>query len=248
MRIFPLIKTLLITAVVAIIVIVIFNVLFIKYLASQEKEPIDTTRYSKIVPPDYLNILNLKKDYPNDPIDNKFEFVNTVLSKFRMPITTVIYDKKYYLQICKMDSASNSSLEDIITMNLNDAKISIYTPYSIVKSTPIEYRFKLTRPLKPTKIFVTLDGKESRELIRNDSVVYYYSEMTNFSIKYKPTGLYDIYGQTDETSDPVKYLPLEILFLKRNNSLYLLIMSINKEYMTYQRGLLYSLVTNKRID
>jgi hypothetical protein len=205
---------------------------------NQPKEIPDNLYYSDEIPKDYLQLIHHIRG-------KDINFLKTTKGKFRNPISCFIYNQQYYIQIYKMDSLFNYSLKSNLKEDFGNAKKSSNVFYSVDDRSKIEYSYKLTAPTKPTSVFLKVLGKNNRILLKNDSIAYYYSDFKNFSIKYDPTGLNDIYGETKGGLFS-KVLPIEILFIKRDHSLYLLTMSVYEDASDskYAPGILYNLINH----
>ena len=73
-------------------------------------------------------------------------------------------------------------------------------------------------------------------------MAYYSSYFKNFFIKYKPTGEEEFYGKASQKDDDdAKRIRLELMFLKRDDNLYFMLMYSNKTALP--AGTLYGSVT-----
>jgi hypothetical protein len=113
------------------------------------------------------------------------------------------------------------------TFNSTEQWKNIYsTDYLPNKIISINYR--LGTKEKVHSVYFTLYGNSTRILKKNDTAAYYYSNFKNFSIKYQKEGKIDIYGKA-KGNPQGSNVPLEIIFLKRNNNLYFILLT-NKNY------------------
>jgi len=231
--------------------------LFVKkalHITTNDDVP-DSDSTSNAIPPDYSKILKLKQSCCGDSDTSKFYFTSTEFFKLRNPISFFVYKKKYTLQIYKISSDCKQPLDKYIIEKYINVKKTMNLCYTMFDKDNIVYLYKASLPLKVSKVYLTLDGKDNRTITKNDSVVYYYSMLNNFSIQYQLNVAHDIFGETgihDGFADKKKdsffsspkpdYQPFEMLFLKRNNSLYLLMMAANKKDIPYSPGTLYNLV------
>jgi hypothetical protein len=148
-----------------------------------------------------------------------------------------------------MDSSFTSSLKSVLKEAYVNAQRSYNTPYALYNESAVEYLYKLSQPIKPTMIFLKLLGKNNQTILKNDSIADYYSMFKNFSIQYKRTGLFDIYGETKGNSlFSYTLQPIELLFIIRANNLYLLMMSayIQDEDTKYSPRMLYNLIMHNK--
>jgi len=152
-----------------------------------------------------------------------------------------VYDKKYFLQIYKMDTLTKRSLEKNIEESYTDFDNSVSTPYSLDNTSPFEYLFKLTKPARPLKIFLKINGNDNKVLVKNDTVAYYYSRLKRFALTYNKEDFFDVIGRVKEGHTP-EYTYQELLFLRRNNCLYFLTMCPKSPDISYPSGLLYQAI------
>ena len=96
--------------------------------------------------------------------------------------------------------------------------------------------YNATINLKPSTLFFKIFGDGTHLIVKNDTIAYYYSKLETLSLQYKYNGLQDIYMSSDETNTPT-----EILFEKKNDCIYLFIMTARKHNETMSPKLLYSL-------
>ena len=139
-----------------------------------------------------------------------------------------------------MDTAYNYSLTNSIKEVFTNAHAWTYTTYYADDRTKMEFLYKGTKPLKPKNIYLDLFGDSTRVLKKNDTIAYYYSKCVNFSVKFDPKMPYDIYGESRSEND--SEMPLEILLLKKNKTLYMLILSAKDDGIKIKSGTLFGLL------
>jgi len=206
----------------------------------------DSSYISHIIPPDYLDLLNIKMDCCNDSVKNKLYFIETVVSKYRNPVSRFNYDKKYYLQVYKIDTSFSYSLKDKIKDNRSNAYTPFYDSSSLDDRTAMKFLYKDNKPPKAINIYFDLYGDSTFMLKKNDTIAYYYSKCKNFSIKFSPNADNDIYSEIKSKSIG-EAVSLEIIFLKKNRQLYMFTLSAKDAFTNLQRGTLYNLIYKKRI-
>jgi len=198
---------------------------------------VDSTYTAATIPKDYLGLLNMKLDFEGD---------NTFGYKSGYPISNLIYNKEYYLHIFKLSNSFDFSLRAAIKDFFINASHS--GSALLDNRSTVNYSYQSVPQDNITTVDLKLLGKQTQIIQKNDSVAYYYSQFMNFSIQYKLSDPYIIYGEPKSNSFfSNTFLPLEILFLKKNHKLYLLTMSVNSEVQTknYPKGMLYNLIKNK---
>jgi hypothetical protein len=111
------------------------------------------------------------------------------------------------------------------------------SPYSLDNKTDMDFMYKGLKPDNPRNIFLDLYGDSTRLLQKNDTIAYYYSKCENFAIRFTLGGKIDIYADLKhEQYNPV---PLEILFLKRKDNLFLIILSSKYDAIHLNENYLY---------
>jgi hypothetical protein len=210
------------------------------------KEITDSTFIIKTIPDDYLQLLNLQGNCCTNDNDNFF-FLKTYKSKYRNPISFFVYKRYYYLQVYKIDSSFKSSVKNILSEHYINAQVT-YGSFLMDNESEIDYSYNQSAPPKPKSILLKLLGKNNRVVFKNDSVAYYLSTFKNFSIQYNTTVSFDIYGEVKGNGLFSHNLePLELMFIKRNKNLFLLTMSVFKNFPNekYPPGLLQDIIKNR---
>jgi len=199
----------------------------------------DTYESTNEIPSEYLRLLKLNDSCCNKPNDN-IAFIDTWKWKYRNPVSFFSVSGKYYLQLYKIDTAFNYPLKNAIKEVYSDAHSWIYTPYGLDERTKMEFLYKLTKPTKPRIIYLDLYGDDTQVLTKNDTIVYYYTKCVSFSIKYDLQKPNDIYGESHSESS--SEIPLEIMFFKRKNNLYMSILSAKGDEIKIIPGTLHNLL------
>ena len=199
----------------------------------------DSSYSSKKIPNDYLQILKLPDSCCKSPNEN-IVLDHTTISKLRNPISYFFVANKYYLQIYKMDDSFRYSLKDSIKEGFSDAHSWQYSPYAVDNETDMEFLYKNTKPKKPKTIFLDLHGDSTMTLVKNDTIAYYYCKCRNFWIRFNADDPNDIYGNLkNENHNEVH---LELLILKRNKKLFMLILSSKYDGIYLRQKTLYNLL------
>ncbi|SRR5260221_131404 len=193
----------------------------------------DATRNVSSAPPEYLNLF--KKN-------NKLIFQITVKSKTRNLISQFQYDKKYSINVYRLDILSNSNLNEIIKeSHLND-HITYQLSYNLLdRFDQYELLYKSGVQGMASKIYLNLSGDQTQLVLKNDSVAYYYSRLKSFSIKYKLNDPQDFFGSIKDENSNQRF-PIEIMFIKHNGKIYLILMSLENSSERLIPGTLLSLV------
>lgn len=194
----------------------------------------DSTRNVSMAPPEYLNLF--KKN-------EKLIFQITVKSKTRNLISQFQYDKKYSINVYRLDILSNSNLNEIINESHLDDHITYHLTYNLLDPfDKYEILYKSGVQGMASKIYLNLSGDQTQLILKNDSIAYYYSKLESFSIKYKLNDPQDFFGSIKDENSTQRF-PIEIMFIKRNGKLYLILMSPENLSERLIPGTLMSLIS-----
>jgi len=205
----------------------------------------DTANTIYSIPDQYLKLLHLSDTCCKNHADGELYFSNTLQSKYRNPVSFFIYDKKYFLQVYDIGKPYSSSLINALKISESEEKEMSGEVYSVDIISSVRYGFRLTQPPKINLIYLNMDDKDEHIILKNDSTVYLTAMFKRYSIKYTANGYDDIYGATKESLFSASYDPLEMIFLKRNNTLHLFVMSVYKDGVNYVPGTLYNLIKSE---
>jgi len=192
----------------------------------------------KIVPDEYLNLFNAQTQESKKLISK-----STLSFKLRNAISYLNYDEDYSIEVTKINV--NSSLifkKDIveghkkISGGFSGSEMSyhennIFTNYRAISQD------------KASKIYLSLYGDSVRTVLKNDSVAYYYLKMEKAYVQYNLGGIYEIFAESDKKLFFFsKNRPVSLLFLKKRDSLYFLLLTTNDDNTKLDPDLLYKLV------
>jgi|GEM_PF-1752150 len=195
--------------------------------------------YSESLINEYKNL------FPKNEKD-KLTVVWNYNSKVRNQISLFDYgsDKKYSITVYKIPMDFKFSLKQIKVEKSKEEKMSSGSIYNkINEGLLFEINYISGKPVEAKTIKFTYSGDTLRNIVENDSIKAYNLNFETFSIKYNNEKTVDIYGETSKFWN--KSLAMNIIFLKRNDALYLLIMTINNNNDILPPDLLYNLITEK---
>lgn len=167
-----------------------------------------------------------------------------VRSKVRGPVSLIYFDKEYHLIIYKLDLIKEASLEDLLHTVIESVDRTTGETYSVINYNDF-FKFQLnTVPSKPvSQIYLTLAGDSLQNVVKNDSMVCYHLLCENLSIRYAKNDPINIFLVGEEkTLGATTIVPMDLLFLKRDDSVFLLIMTPNSPKLTIAPDLLYNIV------
>ena len=165
-------------------------------------------------------------------------------SKVRNPISLVYFGQEYNLIIYKIDLIKDISLKFIFNTEIKSVDQSTGYTYSIIGQNiyfNFKYKAGLIQPV--SKIFLTLSGDSLQTVCENDSILSYHLLCNNFSIRYAEKGPIDIFvGGKDRSLWTTTLIPMDLLLLKRNSAIYLLVMTPNNPKSNISHDLLYDVI------
>jgi hypothetical protein len=116
--------------------------------------------------------------------------------------------------------------------------------YDAIYRYTYEFSSRDKLPKKTSHMFMTLSGDSIQTIINNDSIICYKFQCDNLSIKFGQANPVDILltGKTISSFGKHKPFSAELLFLKRNNKIYLMILN-SLDQSAVPSSLLYNIVT-----
>ncbi|RWY52430.1 hypothetical protein [Mucilaginibacter gilvus] len=196
-------------------ILFIWFALYIKNLGDETIKQMrdDPQRDTTYISPDYNRLF---KD------TGKLIFINTVKSKYRNPISEFKVGDDLFVEVYKLDSLSKIQFSNDFVFTTADIPISYDVVYrSGFGGEQLNIRYKSGTPDRISKLHFNLFGLNTKNLIQNDSVAYFYSNFKSFLIKFDKDLPQDVFGEPlDE-----KHQPIEVLFLKKRKALYFILLS-----------------------
>ena len=172
---------------------------------------------------------------------NKVRVIRTINNKVRNAFSILECDSNI-LMIYKIGVMAHSSLNQIIKLEQKNADITTNIIYKGFNEGLLKFNYASGPPPKALDIYLTFWGRSLKKLHENESIVNYYLELQNLSIAYEKNGVRDICVASDEGRFIHKNIPVSVLFLKRNNAVYFMLMTGKNEKETLRPNLLYELI------
>ena len=192
--------------------------------------------YPQKAPNEYLQLFKSRDKLVIDGSDE---------SKRRNTITGFYYNKQFYIQVYKIDTVNGLKVDKIINESFSNTSLSRDIEYSEdMNNTQFRIGYMEGEKEKVSNVYLTIYGDSTQVIKKNDSIAYYYSRFENFSIKYSIAEPEDIYANIREKFAGHK-APLELLFLKRNNNLYFILLGAEDDHTPLDKNLLYNLIIGK---
>lgn len=140
-------------------------------------------------------------------------------SKVRSPFSILTINDSFQLVIYKIADVDTFSLTNVIFTNISVDQTSGYS-YRVIDAGKYFANYIAGEPNSLITLGVTLSGNSIQKLQHSDSVLYYYLRCNNFSVRLSQKSPIDIFIEKKN-----KVVPMNIMFLKRKQKLYLLILT-----------------------
>jgi hypothetical protein len=197
---------------------------------------LDSVTKSQTAPDEYLKLFKNR---------NKLVLDESKESRRRNTISEFYYNKNFLVQVYKIDTVNDLSVKKIVNESFSPSSMSIGNEYSQdLNNAEFEIGYREGPKERISNIFFTLFGDSTGIIEKNDSLAYYYSKFENFSIRYGINSPKDIYANIKEDFKNHK-APLELMFLKRNRNLYVILLGAVNEQIPTPRDMLYNLIIAK---
>jgi hypothetical protein len=227
-----------------IISIVLVSSLFIYYSI----EAVVTGKKMADVFNDGLPTLSLITPEDSSLISNKYKRLLkprvVFQSKRKKPVSFIYFDSSYSLIIYKIIPVRNVLFRDIFIVDNKNSYSTQNEVYNVqhLGSHVFQYLPKAQDPAR--KIYLALAGDSIKNTISNDTVLGYHLICKSFSIKYSENAPLDV-GLTgdDNIFNISPEISTDILFLYRNQAIYLLVMIPEKPGTTVRPNILYDIVS-----
>ena len=189
---------------------------------------------SDLLSSEYLSLI-IKKEQSKIKVDQVYE------SKTRNPLAKLYFGDSDILFITKINTIKNISLSNIETSEITNATESKGKVYNVLTngSYLFEYRSKNIDII--SGIYLTYSGDSLTTVISNDSILSYHLLCKNSSIRYSQDGPIDMILSGTQQPFGIMSVCADILFIKRNNALYVLLM-IAKSNTVIKPRALYDIV------
>jgi hypothetical protein len=170
--------------------------------------------------------------------------VNEVLnSKVRNPIVLATFNSESSLIITKIDLKTDISLQALIHSEIIGTDASVGRTYATINPGYFSFQYAAEAVSPAADIYLTFAGDSVQNFFKSDSIVSYHLLCKNFSMRYTEDGPVDIFVKSNSTIFQTVRVPMDILFLKRKGSCFILFMTPNDKQMPILPKLLYNIVT-----
>ena len=199
----------------------------------------DGVGFSAQCPPDYLHFVNSKK----------LILQGSFISNKRNPVSEFSYNNQYNVWIYKFPDLYRNSIKNIVKERNASTSLTTFIRYNNVvndslssNKEPISIWFASGKLKNLIDINFNLSGKDCHTIKKDDTVAYYGLKLNNFSITNSSNGINIIYM---DANDKLRYnVPVELMFYKKANSIYLIIITTKGNNMVLDQGILRKLIFN----
>lgn len=183
---------------------------------------------------EYLNLI-AKENQIKIRVDQVYQ------SKIRYPVAKLYFGENNILFINKISTVERFPLAERVLSETKNATLPKEIVYSTLENGSSQFTYELGGIDSISNIYLTSFGDSATTVISNDSIMAYHLICKNFSIKYNKNGPVDMLLEGQQELFGIKQIPADVLFLRRNNALYVLLM-ISKSGGSIKPGLLYDIV------
>jgi hypothetical protein len=187
------------------------------------------------IPSEYLSILKIKDTSELKPLIS----YNT---KYRFPITLMDYKTKYTLIIYKVCDSLAVPITKFVHIKYNYSLGRSFGIYTVVNENIFELNFLDDTIKKCFQIEMNLSGDSISNLMQSDTLISYYLKFDQISWTKNSNNFLDIYIEPKDITPFAKKIPASIAFLKRNNSLFFILLTVNGYNTSFETKFLLNLL------
>jgi hypothetical protein len=167
---------------------------------------------------------------------DKLQILATAKGRNREPCSSYVYDNSFNVFVFKVILTNNLSLKRIVNYKNGASYSNLFVANGGLPSFNFDMNINEGKISYVSKVNFKFDGDSIKSIINNDSLRCYYYRFNTFSISYND-GFYDILAKADRSD-----IPASVLFKKKGNFLYVILMSVAKGKEEMEPQLLYSLI------
>jgi hypothetical protein len=150
-------------------------------------------------------------------------FTYAYKDKVRNP-TTVFDYSGYSIIIYKIGDINNRTLKDMIHQTRISNDVGVSGMFGIVNQNFFEFNNNEEAPEPLNNIYLTFNADTVSMIEINDSSISFDVKFRNIYLRYSETGPVDIHIKKKHW---IKIIPANLMFAKRNNSLYIIVLTLN---------------------
>lgn len=143
-------------------------------------------------------------------------------SKVKNTMSVVRYRGNVDIFIYKINLATAQPLSKLLTESSQGAGRITDVATNVISKIPLRCEYMVDKVAPAANIVLQYKGTDFETSIKNDSAAGYSLMAEKLSLKYDPEGVIDLYCEASR-----ERVPMQVLFVNRGQSTYLLIMSPN---------------------
>ncbi len=176
--------------------------------------------------------------------------VNEVIqSKNRNPIALTFFDSSYNLFIYKIDLLNKiEHIGKLVGIFKDKSKVSYGYAYSELNNKndlPFQLKYVVDSIHSAANILLRFDSDTTQLIIKNDSIIYYHLSCNSLSLGYSNQPTVDLLFEAKNEMFRKGMISTDVLFIKRNDTAYFLMMTPNNIANYIPSLLLYDIVMSK---
>jgi hypothetical protein len=206
---------------------------FYKAIVSLPSSPVII---KKVAPSEFVSLFNSEARH-------RLRFKETWSSNSRASISFFTYGEKYELEMTEMGRNFNTSLVTGVIESYVRPKGRIGIKIPAYK-TEFTTNYKDPSSGPESKIYVSLIGDSTLTVLKDANIVEYYLKLEHIYVQYKPDGEFEISIDANTRANLLKTeKPASVMFLRKKDSLYFLLLTSKDKTVKLPPGLLNSLVS-----
>jgi hypothetical protein len=176
-----------------------------------------------------------KKDQSKIKVDQVYQ------SKVRHPLAKLYFEDSSILFITKIGTIKDVPLSKIAHSEINNRDETKEKVYNILTNGSYQFEYESKNVDSISGIYLTCSNDSLTTIISNDSILSYHLLCKNSSVSYSEKGAVDMILEGTQQPFGKTSVSADILFIKRNNVLYVLLM-IAKPNTLIEPKALYDIV------
>ena len=167
---------------------------------------------------------------------SKLHLIGTEKSRNREIISSYRYDKRFGIFVFKVILSDFSSLKKIISYRNESSHRPWFGLYTPLGGYQYDMNMYAGKSVPVYSVTFQTSGDSIKPIAKNDSFYCYYYKFNTFSIHYNNRP-YDIVAKSNRSD-----IPASILFKKKGDFLYIILMTVEEGEEKMQPDLLYNIV------
>jgi len=168
----------------------------------------------------------------------------SVSFKNRNPVAAFVYDHKYHLEITKINVNDKFKVDrDVVDLREKPAGTYPEPEFHFGESSFIT-NYNVISIKKAEKIYLYLQGDNIVKVAKNDSIAEYCFNLEKLCVQYQRKGMFEIFAEPRSLLN-FDFKASEIMFVKKSDQLYFLLLTPRKKEDVLSPQLLRSLLSGE---